>query len=76
MVAILGGEFKKHRKVRASHLTAQNFCGLTQNLIVKISSLYNIFLAIATHFKKIEKKDTGSPLCLILFHMVVVLNKG
>lgn len=61
MVAILGGEFKKHRKVQASHLTAQNFCGLSQNLIVKISSLYNIFLAFATHFKKLQKKTQGLP---------------
>ena len=61
MVAILGGEFEKHRKVGASHLTAQNFCGLSQNLIVKISSLYNIVLAIATHFKKLQKKTQGRP---------------
>ena len=61
MVVVLGGEFEKHRKVQASHLTAQNFCGLTQNLIVKISSLYNIFLAIATHFKKLQKKTQGRP---------------
>lgn len=61
MVAILGGEFEKHRKVGASHLTAQNFCGLSQNLIVKISSLYNIFLTIAMHFKKLQKKTQGRP---------------
>lgn len=61
MVVVLGGEFEKHRKVRASHLTAQNFCGLSQNPIVKISSLYNIFLAIATHFKKLLKKTQGRP---------------
>lgn len=61
MVVVLGGEFEKHRKVGASHLTAQNFCGLSQNLIVKISSLYNIFLAIAMHFKKLQKRHRVAP---------------